>query len=288
VRADSRWHLPRRGYDGGVTGFSRQLIDRSGYEGEGFALEYDRYRPSPPEVALSVMMTHAGTDRPQLVVDLGCGTGLSTRAWAGHAERVIGVEANARMVAQARAATGAANVEFVEGFADETGVADESADIVTCAQSFHWMEPALVLAEAARMLRRGGVFAAYDYDVVPVIHPDVDAAFAAHVAARGTARSRLAIQAGTATWPKPEHIDRIRSSGLFRFAREVHCHGEGTIDAGRLIGLAHSIGGPLALFDGRAPEVSATMDTLRETAQRVLGDRWWPTLTGYTIRLGVK
>jgi SAM-dependent methyltransferase len=272
----------------GVTGFSRQLIDRSGYEGAGFALEYDRYRPSPPEVVLSVLMTHAGTDRPQLVVDLGCGTGLSARAWAGQAVRVIGVEANARMVAQARTATGEANVEFVEGFADKTGVGDESADIVTCAQSFHWMEPAPVLAEAARMLRRGGVFAAYDYDVVPVIQPDVDAAFVAHVAARSAARSRLGIQAGAATWPKSEHIDQIRVTGLFRFAREVHCHGEGTIDVHELIGLAHSIGGPLALFDGRAPEVAATMDALRETAQRELGDLRWPTVTGYTIRLGVK
>jgi hypothetical protein len=137
------------------------------------------------------------------------------------------------------------------------------------------------------MLRRGGVFAAYDYDVVPVIQPEVDAAFAAHVAARSAARSRLGIQAGATTWPKSEHIDRLRASGLFRFAREVHCHGEGTIDAGRLIGLAHSIGGPLALFDGRAPDVTDTMDTLRETAQRVLGKQEWPALTGYTIRLGV-
>jgi len=272
----------------GVTAFSRQLIDRSGYEGEGFALEYDRYRPAPPEVVLQVLMTHATTDRPQLVVDLGCGTGLSARVWASRAERVVGVEANARMVAQARAATDATNVRFVEGYADATGVADQSADIVTCAQSFHWMEPAPLLVEAARMLRRGGVFAAYDYDVVPVIQPDVDAAFAAHVAARSAARSRLGIQAGAATWPKSQHIDRIRGSGLFRFAREVHCHGEGTIDAERLTGLAHSIGGPLALFDGRAPEVEATLATLRATAQRELGDREWPTVTGYTIRLGVK
>lgn len=271
-----------------VAGFSQQLIDRSGYTGDGFALEYDRYRPGPPEVVLRVLMTHAGAERPRLVVDLGCGTGLSTRAWAGRAERVIGVEANPRMVGHALAATEAANVVFVEGFADEAGVDRESADIVTCAQSFHWMEPAPVLAEAARMLRHGGVFAAYDYDVVPVIQPEVDAAFVAHVAARSAARSQLGIEAGAATWPKSEHIDRIRASGLFRFAREVHCHAEGTIDAGGLIGLAHSIGGPLALFDGRAPDVGATMDTLRETAQRVLGGRRWPTVTGYTIRLGVK
>ena len=68
----------------------------------------------------------------------------------------------------------------------------------------------------------------------------------------------------------------------------MQCHGEGTIDARRLIGLAHSIGGPRALFDGRAPEVDATLATLHATAERQLGDRTWPTVTGYTIRLGIK
>ena len=42
------------------------------------------------------------------------------------------------------------------------------------------MEPQPVLAEAARVLRSGGIFAAYDYDVPPVIHPVLDAVFAEH------------------------------------------------------------------------------------------------------------
>jgi SAM-dependent methyltransferase len=36
--------------------------------------------------------------------------------------------------------------------------------LVTCSQSLHWMEPEPTFAEVARILRRGGVFAAYDYD----------------------------------------------------------------------------------------------------------------------------
>src|SRR5436190_15251705 len=51
------------------------------------------------------------------------------------------------------------------------------------------MEPDPVLLEAAGLLRPGGVFAAYDYDVPPVIHPEVDASFADHLAARRAARS---------------------------------------------------------------------------------------------------
>ena len=270
-----------------VAGFSQQLIARSGYEGEGFAPVYDEFRPSPPAAVLTVVMRHARTRRSALVVDLGCGTGLSSRAWSASAKRVVGIEGNAAMAAQARGATQAANVEFDQRLADDTGLESGVADIVACGQSFHWMEPAPVLAEARRILRPGGVFAAYDYDVVPVVDPEVDGAFAAHIAARSAARSRLGIEAGAATWPKSGHLEQIRSSGLFAYAREVQCHAERTIDARRLIGMARSIGGPLALFEGRAPEVAATLIALRETAERVLGSDEWPALTGYTIRLGV-
>ncbi len=45
-----------------------------------------------------------------------------------------------------------------------------TAGIVTCAQSFHWMEPESTFIEVARILRPGGVFAAYDYDRPPTVH----------------------------------------------------------------------------------------------------------------------
>ena len=84
--------------------FSRILIDRSGYDAEGFPEVYDRSRPSPPPELLEILMVVAQVTRPRLVVDLGAGTGLSTRVWAERAEEVIGVEPNARMVEQARLA----------------------------------------------------------------------------------------------------------------------------------------------------------------------------------------
>ena len=111
------------------------------------------------------------------MVDLGSGTGLSTRAWADRADEVVGVEASPEMRDQAEAATAAENVRFVQAYAQETGLPDGVADIVTCSQSFHWMEPEPTLAEAARILRPGGVFAAYDYDWPPVVHWEVEAAF---------------------------------------------------------------------------------------------------------------
>ncbi len=49
--------------------------------------------------------------------------------------------------------------------------------IVTCSQSFHWMEPHSTLAEIARILRPGGVFSAYDYQWPPTVHWQAETAF---------------------------------------------------------------------------------------------------------------
>ncbi|HET6849876.1 MAG TPA: class I SAM-dependent methyltransferase [Gaiellales bacterium] len=269
-----------------MSDFSRDLIGRSGYDLEGYAGAYDDARPGPPEVVLDVLERCAG-GRPRLVVDLGSGTGLSSRAWAGRAGRVIGVEANPAMLAIARAVTGDENVVFVEAYADETGLETGSADIITCAQAFHWMDPSTVLPEVARLLRPGGVFAAYDYDAGPVIEPRVDAAFARVIDVRWEARERLGLLAGAAFWPKSQHADRIRESGLFAFVREVHCHGELTVDGGRVVELADSLGGPSGIFRGQAPELDQARDELAQLALELLPEPR-TVLLGYSIRLGIR
>ncbi len=268
-----------------LSGFSRDLIDRSGYRRAGFADVYDTHRPAPPDALLDILLLVAQVERPRLVVDLGAGTGLSTRAWADRADEVVGVEANASMLARAETMTRAANVRFVPAFAADTGLPAESADVVTCAQSFHWMEPGPVLAEAARVLRAGGVFAAYDYDVPPVVHPEVDAAFSELFAARRAARTRLEQEAGAATWPKEGHLERIRESERFRHTRELVCHGFDEADASRIVGFAKSLGGP---HGDSAPEVEESIGRLREVAAGVLGDRAWPMVVCYRARVGVK
>jgi SAM-dependent methyltransferase len=271
-----------------VSEFSQRLIDRSGYLGEGFADVYDRYRPAPPAEVLDVLVHVAGPERPGLVVDLGCGTGLATRAWADRADDVVGVEPNPRMVERARVATRRPNVRYVEAYAADTGLPGDEVDLVTAYQSFHWMEPQPVLAEAARLLRTGGIFAACDYDVPPVVEPEVDAAFAALFDARHEARDRLGLRAGASSWPKAKHLEQIRASGRFRYAREVLAHGWWELDGEGVIGLAESIGGPREIFGEEAPRVSETFELLRETATRVLGDRTRPAVLCYRIRVGVK
>jgi SAM-dependent methyltransferase len=263
--------------------FSRALIETSGYDRAGFADRYDRFRPRPPEALLQLLCRYARVERPPLVVDLGCGTGLSTRAWSGIAEHVVGIEPNPAMLAAAEAAPG---VEYKEAFAQGTGLEDGVADIVTCSQSLHWMEPGTIFAEAARILRPGGVFAAYDYDWPPVIDPEVDAAYDAYQGRRGAMRRSRGIQRGADRWAKSGHLERMRESGHFRFCREILLHSIEDGDAERVVGFAYSLGLPAAVDD---PELERELRVgeLEEVARRVLGDRTVPFLFGYRVRIGV-
>ena len=164
---------------------------------------------SPPEASASTSCAwrHKWT-RPRLVVDLGSGTGLSTRVWADRADEVVGVEASPEMREQAEAATAAENVRFVQAYAQATGLPDGEADIVTCSQAFHWMEPEPTLAEAARILRPGGVFAAYDYDWPPIVHREVEAAFEELLGRVGPAR---APDGRRMRYAKEGHLERIQA-----------------------------------------------------------------------------
>jgi ubiquinone/menaquinone biosynthesis C-methylase UbiE len=260
---------------------SLDLIRRSGYERRGFAEQYDDFRPAPPVALLDALLTHAGLERPLLVVDLGCGTGLSTRAWASRAVEVVGVEPNPAMRGVAEARTGAPNVRYVEAYANATGLPGACADVVTCSQSFHWMEPEPTLAEAARVLRPAGVFAAYDYDVIPVVHWEIEAAFDRLGARRRELRRQLGLEMGADRWPKHRHLARIRASGHFRVCRELVVHGTVLGGVARIVGLALSIGPAL---DGIEPALAE----LRRTAERVLGEREVPLTFGYRARVGIK
>jgi SAM-dependent methyltransferase len=264
---------------------SQELIATSGYDREGFAALYDRSRPRPPQALLDVLPRYARADRPELVVDLGCGTGLSTRFWSGVAERVVGVEPNPAMLAAAEPAAG---VEYVEAYAHDTGLDDGCANIATCSQSLHWMEPEPTFAEVARILRPGGVFAAYDYDWPPVVDPELDEAFRAYHARRRDVRRARGIRRGGDRWPRHEHLERMRASGRFAYCREIVLHSYEAGDAARIGGLARSIGLPVSDKSDEQLEAELRIDELEAVAHRVLGDRTVPFLFGYRVRVGVR
>jgi SAM-dependent methyltransferase len=264
--------------------YSGLLIQRSGYTNPDFPGGYDANRPAPPPALLDVLCLQAQVDRPRLVVDLGSGTGLSTRVWADRADEVVGVEATAEMRARAEAGTAAPNVRYVHAYAQQTGLRDGAADIVTASQSFHWMEPEPTLTEVARILRPGGVFAAYDYDWPPVCDWEVEQAFGEMLhrvwKARGIPKKLR--------YDKSEHLDRMAASGHFRFTREVVLHSRERGSAKRIVGMALSLGPLVVLLEEGKTEEEMGVAQLREVAAKAFGGREVDWFMSYRARVGVK
>lgn len=120
---------------------------------------YDRGRPGyPDESAAWAVHGGPGTVGPvPFAVDVGAGTGKFTRVLQPLADRVVAVEPDTAM--RARLASSLPGVEARAGTGEALPLDDGTADVVTFAQSWHWVDPVAGSAEAARVLRPGGALA---------------------------------------------------------------------------------------------------------------------------------
>ncbi len=255
----------------------------------GRASIYDRARPTPPPALLDLLTQFIHMARPTLVVDLGSGTGLSTAIWGERVERVIGIEPNADMRTQAiRKLEGhpyAVHIQYQEGVAHQTGLPDACADIVTAAQSFHWMEPTSTLAEIARILRPGGLFVAYDYDFPPALNWELEQVYQEV----DQILDRLIQERSLfAEWPKQTHLDRMRNSGHFRFTREVLLHSIEQGDATRFIELMLSNARSYQFKQKTITEQEIGFDRLTRAASQFLGSEPIPWFFSYRVRIAIK
>jgi len=102
---------------------------------------------------------------PKRVLDLGCGAGFLSNelALAGH--EVVGVDVSDTSLAVARLHDATASVNYLTADALALPMADQSFDVV-CAMDFleHVNDPALVIAEAGRLLRPDGLFFFYTFN----------------------------------------------------------------------------------------------------------------------------
>jgi SAM-dependent methyltransferase len=143
------------------TPISRSLADlsaeekaaRSGVFGD-VAAHSERFRPGPPVAMVDWLLP----ERVHRVVDLGAGTGALSRLLVDRADEVVAVEPDERM--RAVLADEVPQVRVVDGRGEATGLSDNSVDAVLASASWHWMDPARALAEAARILVPGGMLGA--------------------------------------------------------------------------------------------------------------------------------
>jgi SAM-dependent methyltransferase len=179
-------------------------------------------------------------------------------------------------------------VTYREGLSTRTGLADGCADIVTCCQALHWMDPQPTYAEIARILRPGGVFAACDADFPPTIRWQIDAAFAQFHARAEELERQLHAADQVHRWPKSGHLKRMKESARFRWTKEVLLHHVEIGSSERLVGLSLSFGAVSALFRKGVTEQQLGLDQFRTAARQILGDDPQPWYFSFRVRIGVK
>lgn len=121
---------------------------------------YARSRPPVHERILDLAAAHL-TCPARFALDVGCGSGVSTRALKRLAPRRAGLEPCEAMV---RLAPGVdPEATFIAGNAEAVPFAPATFDLITAAGSLNYMRLELCFPELRRVLVRGGVLLVYDF-----------------------------------------------------------------------------------------------------------------------------
>ncbi len=255
----------------------------------GFANTYDNVRPSCPKYVLKCLINYLGY-KPQTVVDFGCGTGLSTKFWSKYSNNVIGIEPSKDMINLAiKKSKNYKNIKYINAFSNETGLNDNIADIITCSQSFHWMEPISTLKEVNRLLKPNGIFAVYDCDWPPVFKWEIDFEY------EKLFNKVFEIEAthkefknSFSRWNKNEHLNNLKNSGHFRFVREIVFTNTEKCTADRYIGIALSQGGLQSIIKNNIELIKPELDSFIEKVKMAFDNKTYNIDFCYRMRIGVK
>jgi 2-polyprenyl-3-methyl-5-hydroxy-6-metoxy-1,4-benzoquinol methylase len=127
----------------------------------GSAAHYAAGRMAYPAALASALVDALGLDGTGRLLDVGCGPGSLTLLLAPHVSQAVGVDADAGMLevaARRAAAAGVRNAQWHRLRAEELPAGLGAFRTVTFAQSFHWMDQALVAERVRAMLEPGGVW----------------------------------------------------------------------------------------------------------------------------------
>ena len=127
------------------------------------AKQYAQSRPTYPDELFEWLAACCAAH--ELAWDVGAGNGQASLPLAGRFDKVLATDLSADQIARAAAHP---RIEYRVAPAQGSGLGAASADLVTVAQALHWFELDAFYAEVRRVLKPGGLIAAWSYGVLTV------------------------------------------------------------------------------------------------------------------------
>lgn len=119
------------------------------------------YAQARPPLHGRILQGALGSTLYNVALDVGCGSGLSTKPLRSRAKNTIGIDpVEPMLVWAARTAPGAA---FLAASAEVLPVRSHSIDLMTAAGSLNYADLILFFGEATRVLRDKGTLLVYDF-----------------------------------------------------------------------------------------------------------------------------
>ncbi len=119
--------------------------------------KYIKYRPSYPQEIIEFLKKKGILYTKSIIADIGSGTGILSELFLKEGNKVYGVEPNADMrKAGERLLNRYSNFISIDGSAEDTKLDDNSIDIITAGQAFHWFNLELTRLEFTRILKPEG------------------------------------------------------------------------------------------------------------------------------------
>ncbi|CAL1540403.1 unnamed protein product [Lymnaea stagnalis] len=147
------------------------------HKGERFAKCYLAYRPNYPQEMFDQIMTYHGRSPRcgrQLAVDVCCGSGQSTVPLTGCFDQVVGVDISEDqlLLFPKDSSNLTSRLSLAE---DLSSFSPGTVDLVSIGCSLHWVNVDKFHNEARRILKPGGTYAAYCYDLETLENAQADA-----------------------------------------------------------------------------------------------------------------
>jgi ubiquinone/menaquinone biosynthesis C-methylase UbiE len=116
--------------------------------------EYERGRPGYPGGVVDLLAREMPIRPRSRICDLAAGTGKLTRLLLGTGADVVAVEPVPAM--RRKLTVICPDAKVMDGVAEDIPLDDESVDVLTVGQAFHWFSTVEALTEMARVLRPAG------------------------------------------------------------------------------------------------------------------------------------